>query len=154
MARLSRYVERVLRSPDLRLLFLMVVGASVFGFVDGSAWRSLLSPTVAYRPAVLFGLTLVFGWRGLMWSQLVFLLSFAAFLGWRGVIFVEPLYLVSSLCALVIVRSLAGAGPWLSQQRSTLAFLAGAVLAPSLPALMNDPMSRAVGIVVHPGVPG
>ena len=52
------------------------------------------------------------------------------------------------------MRSLAGAGPWLSQQRSTLAFLAGAVLAPALPALLNDPMLRAIGIVVRPGVPG
>ena len=154
MARLSKYVERILRSPDLRLLSLMVVGASVFGFVDGSAWRSLLSPTIAYRPAVLFGFTLVFAWRGLLWSQLIFLMSFAAFLGWRGVIFVEPLYLVSSTCALVTVRRLAGTGPWLSQERSTLAFLAGAILAPAVPALLNDPMLRAVGIVVRPGVPG
>ena len=89
-----------------------------------------------------------------MWSQLVFLSSFAAFWGWRGVILVEPLYLVSSICALVTVRRLAGSGPWLSQERSTLAFLAGAILAPAIPALLNDPMLRFVGIVVLPGVPG
>ena len=66
----------VLRSPDLRILTIMLAGISVFGILDGSLWRYLLAPSVAYRPAILFGLTLVFGWRGFAWSQLLFLTSF------------------------------------------------------------------------------
>ena len=75
------HIERVLRSTDLRILRVMVAGVAVFGVVDGSLWRGLLTPTLAYRPAILFGLMLVFGWRGFVWSQLLFFISFAAFLG-------------------------------------------------------------------------
>src|SRR5215469_6923305 len=42
--------------------------------------RALLTPTLAYRPAVLFGLTLVFGWRRFVWSQLLFFTLFGALL--------------------------------------------------------------------------
>jgi hypothetical protein len=58
------HIERVWRSPDLRVVSVMVAGIAVFGVVDGSRWKVLLTPTLAYRPAVLFGLMLVFGWRG------------------------------------------------------------------------------------------
>ena len=58
-------IERVLQSPDLRIVSVMVAGIAVFGVVDGSLWRGLLTPTLAYRPAILFALTLVFGWQGL-----------------------------------------------------------------------------------------
>ena len=64
MARLSMHIERVWRSPDLRVVSVMVAGIAVFGVVDGSLWKGLLTPTLAYRPAILFGLMLVFGWRG------------------------------------------------------------------------------------------
>ena len=97
MARLSMRIERVLQSPDLRILSVMVAGIAVFGVVDGSLWRGLLTPTLAYRPAILFGLTLVFGWRGFVWSQLLFFISFAAFLGFRGAVFVTPLSDLSRL---------------------------------------------------------
>ena len=107
MARLSMGIERVLQSPDLRILSAMVAGIAVFGVVDGSLWRGLLTPTLAYRPAILFGLTLVFGWRGFVWSQLLFFISFVAFLDWGGAVFVTPLFLISNACALVVARRLA-----------------------------------------------
>ena len=47
---------RILRSPDLRILAIMAAGVGVFGMVDGSLWRTLLSPTIAYRQAILFTL--------------------------------------------------------------------------------------------------
>jgi PAS domain S-box-containing protein len=152
MVRLSTHIERVLKSPDLRILSVMVAGIAVFGVVDGSLWRGLLTPTLAYRPAILFGLMLVFGWRGFVWSQLLFLISFVAFLGWRGAVLVAPLYLISNACALVVARRLARSEPWLLRQRSTLAFLAGAVLAPAVPALLNSTILRVVGDPQHAGV--
>src|SRR5258707_5349785 len=99
----------------------MVAGIAVFGVVDGSLGRGLLTPTLAYRPAILFGLTLVFGWRGFVWSQLLFFMSFAAFLGWRGAVFVTPLFLISHACALVVAQRLARNEPWLLREESTLA---------------------------------
>ena len=153
MTRASRYLNRILNSTDFRILTLMLVSVGIFGVVDGSLWRSLLTPTLAYRPAILFGLTLVFGWRGFLWSQVVFLTSFAIFLGWRGVIFITPMYLVSQACALVVARKLGRNELWLSRERSTLAFLAAAVLAPALPALMNHVVLGVSG-VARSGVPG
>jgi PAS domain S-box-containing protein len=123
----------------------MVVGAGVCGIVDGSQWRTLLTPTIAYRPAILFALTLVFGWRGFVWSQLVFLASFALFLGWRGAVFITPIYLLSNAGALIVARKIARSEPWVSRERSTLAFLAGAVLAPALPALLNSFVLNVIG---------
>jgi PAS domain S-box-containing protein len=153
MARLSMHIERVLHSTYLRILSAMVAGIAVFGVVDGSLWRGLLTPTLAYRPAILFGLTLVFGWRGFVWSQLLFFISFAAFLGWKGAVFVTPLFLISNACALVVARRLAGNEPWLLREKSTLAFLAGAILAPAVPALLNGTVLPVVGIPLHAGVP-
>jgi PAS domain S-box-containing protein len=141
------------RSPDLRILSLMVAGSAIFGFVDGSRWRTLLTPTLAYRPAILFGLTLVFGWRGFAWSQLVFLVSFTFFLGWRSAIFITPMYLLSHACALAAARKLARDEAWLSRQRPTLAFLAGAVLAPALPALLNNVVLRVLGVAAPLSLP-
>jgi signal transduction histidine kinase len=152
MARLPRHIERVLQSPDLRILSVMVAGIAVFGIVDGSLWRGLLTPTLAYRPAILFGLMLVFGWRGFVWSQLLFFISFVAFLGWRGGVIVTLLYLISNACAFVVARRLARSEPWLLRERSTLAFLAGAVLAPAVPALMNSTILRVIGIPLRAGV--
>jgi PAS domain S-box-containing protein len=153
MPRLSMRIERLLESPDLRILSVMAAGIAVFGVVDGSLWRELATPTLAYRPAVLFGLMLVFGWRGFAWSQFLFFTSFVAFLGWRGGVFITPLFLISDACALVVARRLARREPWLLRQRSVLAFLAGAVLAPLLPALLGDTMLRLVGIPVRASVP-
>jgi hypothetical protein len=153
MARVSGCLRWIADSPDLRILGLMLGGIVVFGVVDGSLWRSLLSPTLAYRPAVLFGLTLLFGWRGFAWSQLLFLISFTSFLGWRGAVFITPLYLVSQACALVAARRLAGNEPLLSRERSTLAFLAAAVLAPAVPALLNSVVLRVVGGAPRPEFP-
>lgn len=132
----------------------MVAGIAVFGVVDGSLWKGLLTPTLAYRPAILFGLTLVFGWRGFVWSQLLFFIAFGAFLGWKGAVFVTPLYLISHACALVVARRLAGKEPWLLREKSTLAFLAGAVLAPVVPALLTGTVLPVFGIRPPPGVPG
>src|SRR3954447_17426853 len=153
MTSVPRHVRRVLSSPDLRILAVMVAGVAVCGVLDGSLWRTLLTPTVAYRPAFLFGLTLVLGWRGFVWSQLISLAAFTAFLGWRGAVFVAPLYVVSHACALVVARRLAKGQPWLSSERSTAAFLAGAVLAPAIPALLGSPVLHLAGIRVGPGVP-
>jgi PAS domain S-box-containing protein len=140
------------QSRDLPLFAVMLVGVAVFGVVDGSWWRSLLAPTLAYRTAFLFSLALLFGWRGFVLGQIVFVVSFASFLGWRGTVFVEPLYLLSHACALIVSRRLAGNEPWLSREKSTLAFLAGAALAPALPSLLNVPMLHLVGIKVGPGL--
>src|SRR5689334_3448319 len=131
----------------------MVAGAGVCGIVDGSYWRTLFTPTIAYRPAILFALTLVFGWRGFLWSQVVFLTSFALFLGWRGAVFVTPMYLLSHALGLVVVQRLAGDGPWFSRERSTLGCLAGAALAPAIPAFLGSTVLPLAGINVGPAVP-
>ncbi len=130
----------------------MVAGIAVFGVVDGSLWKGLLAPTLAYRPAILFALTLVFGWRGFLWSQLLFLLSFAAFLGWRGAVFAAPLYMTSQACALAVARRLARKEAWLLRERSTLAFLAGAFLAPAVPALLESTVLPIVRLPLHGGI--
>jgi PAS domain S-box-containing protein len=153
MTRASGQLEHALKSPDLRILTVMVAGIAVFGVVDGSMWRTLLTPTLAYRPAILFGLTLVFGWRGFAWSQLLFLAAFTSFFGWRGAVFITPPYLLSHACALAVARRIARKEPWLLGERSTLAFLAGAVLAPAIPALVSDVVLRVVGTPIRPGVP-
>src|SRR5215469_5643915 len=124
----------------------MLAGIALFGVVDGSFWKSLLSPTIAYRPAILFGLTLMFGWRGFLWSQILFLSSFASFFAWPGAIFVTLLYLSSHACALVVARKFAGDEPWLSREKSALGFLAAAFLAPAIPALLTGAAFRAVGL--------
>jgi PAS domain S-box-containing protein len=124
----------------------MIVGAAIFGVVDGSMWRGLLTPTIAYRPAILFALTLVFGWRGFVCSQIVFLTAFAVFLGWQGAILITPLYLVSQACAFWTARAFGGKSSWLSGEKSTLAFLAAAAIAPLFPALLGDSALRVIGI--------
>src|SRR5215469_11097268 len=86
-------LRNVLRSSDIRILGVMLSGVALFGVIDASFWKSLLSPTLAYRPAILFGLTLLFGWRGLVWSQLILFTAFSVFLGWRGAAFIAPMYL-------------------------------------------------------------
>src|SRR5215472_14355452 len=140
-------------APDLRILAVMVLGVALFGVVDGSFWRALLTPTLAYRPAILFGLTLVFGWRGFVWTQLLFFTLFGAFLGWRGAVLVTPLFLIPNAWALAVARRLARNEPWLLRERSTLAFVAGAVLAPSVPALLGSAVLPIVGIPLRAGVP-
>jgi PAS domain S-box-containing protein len=149
----SNHERRLLSSADLRILAVAVVGVAACGILDGSGWKSLLTPTVAYRPAFLFGLALVFGWRGFAWGQLIFLAAFAAFLGWRGVVFATPLYALSHALALIAARRLAKGQPWLSNERATAAFLAGAVLAPTVPALLGSLVLPHAGIAVGPGVP-
>ena len=131
----------------------MVVGVAIFGVVDGSFWKTLLAPTVAYRPAVLFTLALLIGWRGFVWSQVLFLTAFAIFLGWRGAIFATPMYLLSQALGFIVARQLAGTEPWLSQQKSTLAFLAGAVLAPASRALLGNVLLPLIGFRVGPSLP-
>ena len=153
MTRVSTKVDRVVRSIDLRILGVMVVCAGVCGVIDGSFWRSLLTPTIAYKPAILFGLTLVFGWRGFVWSQLVFFSSFALFHGWRGAVFIAPMFLVSQAGALIVARKIARGEAWVSRERSTLAFLAGAVLAPALPSLLSSLVTRVIGAPQPPVLP-
>src|SRR5947209_8435873 len=100
----------------------MVVGAAACGVLDGSHWTALLAPTIAYRPAILFALTLVFGWRGFVWSQLVFLTSFTLFLGWQIALVVTPMYALAHAGGLIVARKIARGQPWVSGERSTLAF--------------------------------
>src|SRR5689334_19802522 len=102
----------------------MLAAITIFGVVDGSYWKALLTPTLAYRPAILFALSLVFGWRGFICAQLLSLTAFSVFLGWRGAVFLTPLYLLSQGLGMVVARRFAGDQPWLSSERSTLGFLA------------------------------
>jgi PAS domain S-box-containing protein len=153
MASLPAGGRRILGLPDLRILVVLVLGVALCGVLDGSHWKSLFSPTVAYRTAFLFGMTLVFGWRGFIWSQLFLFAYFGAFLGWKGVLFVTPLYLFSHAGASIVARRLAGGRPFLSSERSTAAFLAGAILAPAIPALLGSAVLPLVGIPIGPGVP-
>jgi PAS domain S-box-containing protein len=154
MTSVPSHARRVLSSPDLRILAVMLAGVAVCGVLDGSLWRTLLTPTVAYRQAFLFALTLVFGWRGFVWSQLITFAAFTAFLGWTGSVCVAPLYLVSQACALLVARRIGRNQPWLSSERSTAAVLAGAVLAPAIPALFGSPVFQSIGLRVGPALPG
>ena len=142
-----------LRAADLRILVAMMVGAAIFGVVDGSFWKGLLPETIAYRPAILFALILVFGWRGLVCSQIVFLAAFALFNGWQGALLLTPLFLVSHACAFWTARTFRGKGSWLSTEKSTLAFLAAAAIAPLLPSLLGAPAVGMLGIKRHSEVP-
>jgi PAS domain S-box-containing protein len=150
---MAKVWARILRSPDVRILAIMLAGIAVFGVVDGSLWKSLATPTIAYRPAILFALTLVFGWRGFLWSQLLLLASFGAFYGWRGAALLTPLFLLSHALGLGVARRLGGDEPGISRERSTLGFLAGAALAPAVPALLGAGVFPLVGIKFSPAVP-
>jgi PAS domain S-box-containing protein len=143
----------LLRAADLRILLAMIVGVAIFGVVDGSFWKGLLPPTIAYRPAILFALALVFGWRGLVYSQLLFLTAFALFMGWHGALLLTPLFLVSQSCAFSLARAFRGKSSWLSGEKATLAFLAAAAIAPLFPALLGTPAARMLGITRHSEVP-
>ncbi|HEY1898031.1 MAG TPA: PAS domain S-box protein, partial [Terracidiphilus sp.] len=144
---------RLLGLRDLRILIVVLVGVAVFGIVDGSGWRSPSTSTIAYRPAFLFGVALVFGWRGMVWSQIVIFAVFGAFTGWRAAIFLTPLFTASHALGLFAARRLARGWAWLSGERATIAFLAGAVLAPAVPSLLNSMTLRYIGLPVGHGVP-
>jgi hypothetical protein len=131
----------------------MIVGAAIFGVVDGSMWRRLAPLTIAYKPAILFALTLVFGWRGFWWSQIVFLAAFALFQGWQAAVLLTPLFLVSHALAFWTLRALGGKSSWLSGEKSTLAFLAAAAIAPLFPALLATFALRVIGITPSGEVP-
>jgi PAS domain S-box-containing protein len=131
----------------------MVAGAALGGVLDGTWWATLLAPTLAFRPAILFALTLVFGWRGFFWSQLLFLLSFAAFFGWRGALILTPEFCISQALALFCAQRIAGSKHWLSRERPTLGFLAGAILAPAIPALSAKSALAVFGIFLGAQVP-
>src|SRR5689334_15973480 len=118
MTLLPAYVGRVLRVQDLRILVVVLVGVAVFGIIDGSGWRSPSTSTIAYRPAFLFGVALLFGWRGMVWSQIVIFAVFAAFMGWRPAIFLTPLFTASHALGLLAARQLARGWAWLSGQRA------------------------------------
>ena len=149
----ARRILDLLKSPDLRLLAVTAIGLAAFGMVDGTLWRYLPSPTLGYRHGITIAVTLLFGWRGLLWSQLLYLAVFSHYFGWRGVVIVEPPYVLSHAFALLVARGLAAKQTWLSRERSTLAFLAGAILAPAIPAFLNDPMLRLLGATIRPGLP-
>ncbi|HEY6344193.1 MAG TPA: PAS domain S-box protein [Bryobacteraceae bacterium] len=142
----------ILRGPDLRILALMIVGVAAFGFVDGSLWKTLLTPTIAYRPAILFALSLAFGWRGFFWSQVLLFAAFGAFHSWQGILFMAPMYLASQLAGFIAARKIAGNEPWFSGERSALALLAGAALAPAAPALFVKALLIVFGVSL-PAVP-
>jgi len=132
---------------------LIVIGIGILGIVDASSWKSLLSPTLAYRPAVLFGILMIFGWRALAWNVFLFAVSFVVFFGWRGAVLVAPTFVLGQVGALVLARRISKGEPWLSRERSTLAFLAGAAVAPVLTALLNPFLLRMIGINARTGVP-
>jgi PAS domain S-box-containing protein len=154
VTRPPKYLKRLLKSPDLRVIAFLVAGVAACGIVDGSRWKSLLTPTIAYRPGFLFGCALVFGWRGLIWSQLILLAAFTWFLPLRAAIPIDLLYMLSQTSAFVAARRLAGSEPWLSRERSTLALLAGAAMAPAIPALLDNAVVRLFGFRIAPGLPG
>src|SRR5215471_14749992 len=144
---------RFLRLRDFRILIVVLVGVAVFGIVDGSGWRSPSTSTIAYRPAFLFGVALVFGWRGMVWSQIVIFAVFGEFTGWRAAIFLTPPFTASHALGLFAARRLARGWALLSRERATMAFLAGAVLAPAAPSLLDSTTLRFIGLPVGPGVP-
>jgi PAS domain S-box-containing protein len=150
---LSTYLKRSLRSPDLRLLAVTIAGVAILGIVDGSRWKSLASPTLGYRPAILFGLALAFGWRGLVWSQLVLFTAFVFFFTFWTAVRIDVLFLLSQACGFVVARKLAGNEPWLSRERSALAFLAGASLAQAVPAFAWAAIVHLLGGRISPGIP-
>jgi hypothetical protein len=108
--------------------------------------RTMLSPTISYRWAIVGWLILVFGWRGLAWSQVLAFSLFLYFFGWRGGL-VELAYMLSAGAAFLSARKIAQSEPWLSRERSTLAFLFGAILTPAIPALFNVTLLHFLGIV-------
>jgi hypothetical protein len=63
----------------------------------------------------------------------MFLVFFVAFLGWKGAVFVTPLWVLSNALALLVARRLARDQPWLSSERSTIAFLSAATLVAACP---------------------
>ena len=133
------------RSPDWRLLGVATVGTLLLTFVDGSRLQTLVSPTIGYRWAVVFWLALTCGWRGLAWAQLPVCGLLYYFMGWSGVALWEPQYLLSTVAAFLVARKIAKSEPWLSRERSTLAFLAGALLAPAVPAALIRPLLSFMG---------
>jgi PAS domain S-box-containing protein len=141
----NHFLWRVFRSLDLRLFVVAVVSKWVLAFVDGSNLQTVISPTIGYRWAPVYWLTLAFGWRGLAWSQVTIFGTFVYFFGWRGAVIAEPMYLFSAIAGLLVARKIARGEAWLSRERSTLAFLAGAVLAPVVPAMLNGPVLTLLG---------
>jgi hypothetical protein len=130
-----------------------IAGSAVLGIIDGSGWRSPLTATIAYRPAFLFGVALVFGWRGLACGQIVILAVFGAFSGWRTAIVLTSLFTTSHALGLLAARRLSGGYKGLSRERATLAFLAGAILAPAVPALLTSTALWFLGVRAAPGLP-
>src|SRR5689334_25428122 len=118
MSFIARRVGSILSLRDLRILIVVLAGVAFFGIVDGSGWRSPSTSTIAYRPAFLFGVALLFGWRGMVWSQIVIFAVFAAFMGWRPAIFLTPLFTASHALGLLAARQLARGWAWLSGQRA------------------------------------
>jgi PAS domain S-box-containing protein len=146
-------MKSAFRSPDLRIPAAMLVSLAIAGIIDGSLWKSLLSPTFEYRPAILFGLAFLFGWRGFAWTAVIFFAAFGAFPGWRGALFLAPMYLISQCIGWISARKLAGNEPWLSTEKSTFAFLASAVVAPVVPAVFNETILRVLGVGAGPMLP-
>jgi PAS domain S-box-containing protein len=101
----------------------------------------------------LFGVALVFGWRGMVWSQVLIFAVFGVFVGWRAAIFVTPMFTVSHALGLFAARRLARGRAWLSSERVTIAFLAGAVLASAVPSLLDSTTLRPIGLPAGQGVP-
>jgi PAS domain-containing protein len=126
-------------------LIVATVSKWLLAFVDGSNLQTVISPTIGYRWAPVFWLTLGFGWRGLAWSQVSIFGAFLYFLGWRGAVMAEPLYLFAFIAALLAAGRIARSEPWLSSERSALAFLTGAILAPVVPAMLSGSVLTAIG---------
>jgi len=139
-------------SRNVRILAVTIAGAAVFGVVDGSMWRSLLTPTLAYRPAILFGLTLVFGWRGFACSQLVFFtVCGVSWLARRRSH--HTAVSVSRAGAFLVVRRLGEISRGFRDKDPRWHLVTGAFLAPALPALFSADALSLIGITVHSDVP-
>jgi signal transduction histidine kinase len=149
-------LSRIRGSQTLRLLGLAIAGTVILGFIDGSMWRNV-SPNIGYRAGFFFALMLLFGWRGYVISFVIFLGVKFYRLGFHSNPYTESLYLffylVSYAGAFLLARQVAGKQPWLSRQRSTVAFLAGAILGPSLPALLllGHPFLTMIGLPLQGG---
>ena len=89
----------------------------------------------------------------MVWSQIVIFAVFGAFTGWRAAIFLTPLFTASHALGLFSARRLAREWAWLSRERTTIAFLAGTVLAPAVPSLLDSTTLRFIGLPVGHGVP-
>ena len=98
-------------------------------------------------------MALAYGWRGWACGKIVSLLYLASDIGWQGAALGLSPVAISHAVALVVARAIAGREPWLTRERSTLAFLASAFVAPSIPALASPYVRAWLGMTQAAGQP-